>query len=184
MDTRFRRAGKTRDPVKLSAPGTSPAGTGSSWAAAGMLPAVRALAGRRWMATAQRRASARAAEAAGVELPRRIQRLIDSAPVSVDERIQKMLALEKWMKSTGVQLTLPRKVLWWIPPLQEELEIEIEEAGGPAQHPAFAGWEGRIPLFSGTAALAYRTLRAKIGSDGEPCSEKHAAAVFARCGAS
>ena len=133
---------------------------------------------RRFFCSAVRLPSERAAAAAGVELPPHVIELIDSTPVSVDERIQKMLALEKWMKQSGIQLRLPRKVVWWVPELPEELEIEIENAGGPANHPDFLGWEGSVPLFKGSAPLAFRSLRARIGSDGPPCSEEVVQEVF------
>jgi hypothetical protein len=133
---------------------------------------------RRLFSSGLRLPSERAAAAAGVELPAHVVDLIDSTPVSVDERIQKMLALEKWMKQSGIQLKLPRKVVWWIPELPEEVEIEIENAGGAEQHPNFVGWEGSVPLFRGDAYLAFRNLRARIGSDGPPCGEEVVQEVF------
>ncbi len=142
-----------------------------------MLPRVLAVP-RRLFCSSVRLPSERAAAAAGVELPPHVVELIDSTPVSVDERIQKMLALEKWMKQSGIQLRLPRKVVWWVPELPEELEIEIENAGGAEKHPNFIGWEGSVPLFKGDASLAFRTLRARIGSDGPPCAEEVVQDVF------
>ena len=118
--------------------------------------------------------------AAGRTVPRRIQRLVDSTPVSLDERFQKMLELEKWMKKTGVQLQLPKKVLWWIPELPADFEEEVEDAGGPEAHPAFDGFVNRVPTFRGNAFMEHRSLRARIGSDGKPCGEQYVQRVFDR----
>ena len=102
------------------------------------------------------------------KIPGKVMRLIDSKPTSVEGRIRKMLELEKFTKQTGIKLQLRQTKEWHIPPLDTELDKELENLNSVEEHPHYWKTMGQHHLFCRNAADWYRNLRVLIRGDGPP----------------
>eukprot|EP01138_Halocafeteria_seosinensis_P009356 gb/GECG01009561.1/.p1 GENE.gb/GECG01009561.1/~~gb/GECG01009561.1/.p1 ORF type:complete len:414 (+),score=63.66 gb/GECG01009561.1/:1-1242(+) len=102
------------------------------------------------------------------KVPGKIKRLVESKPTSVEGRIRKMLELEKFTKQTGIRLQLRQTKEWYIPPLDSELQQELENLESPEQHPGYWKSMGGYHMFRRNAADWYRNLRVLIRGDGPP----------------
>ena len=107
-------------------------------------------------------------------IPARIRRLIDSKPTTIEGRMRKMLELEKWERSAGVQLRLDHSVRWNIPGIPAELQAELDHYASVEEHPAYVKSVGSVPLFDrDTVADRYRNLAILLGPSGPACHVKY-----------
>jgi hypothetical protein len=99
----------------------------------------------------------------------------------VEERIKKMLELERVSGDVQAQLRQSRRRNLPMPAMDPELVAELESFGGEAErHPDFVGTAGGEPLIEreGFAIDKYRSLRLRMGSEGPCCHRKYLHALL------